>query len=64
MTAAAFALGTLFGIAAMLLFAMWLATKDAKPKAEPHQFSATSSGADDSAHEIKQIFKSLESGYG
>ena len=58
-----FTIGVICGSVGLLLIA-WYMTKDAKPRATPHVFSATSSGADDSAHEIKQIFKSLETGHG
>ena len=64
MTAAVFALGALVGVAAMMLLALWLAAKDAKPEAKQHQFSAVSAGDMDSAQQFHQIFKQLERGNG
>ena len=59
MIALSFTIGTLFGVAAMILLALYLAAKDAKPEAKPHQFSAVSTGADGD-NEFRQIFKALE----
>jgi hypothetical protein len=55
-----FVLGFLTGVAVLMLVALYLEARDAKPKAEPHQFSAVSSGAYDVAAHFRQIFRELQ----
>jgi hypothetical protein len=59
---ASFFIGVLVGIGAVCLVAGWYASKP-KPKAEPHIFSAISTADYDSAWELRQVFKNLESGH-